>query len=328
VGLNAGNARLAFDMLSGELHGSIRTAQSEAAQGLAATLTGRMDAARSIETGAAFWAQATGSRTRMATDGNAASLTHGATGLMIGADAGFGAVRLGVAGGASQHDYDSHARAGSAEGTSLSLAAYGSGQWGALGLKGAVSGTWHEVETERRVMFPGFAERLTADYDAETVHAFVEASWRVAMGPGATLEPFVNIARVRTDSDGFTETGGDAALAVQGRVQAASLATIGLGMSRSYDQGDGRTAVLSGRLGWRHAWDDTAGDGRHAFAASPTPAGVFTVHGLPITEDALITQLGLDLDLKDRLSLTVDWSAQLASHLNANTLAATLNWRF
>jgi len=326
VGLNAGNARLAFDMLSGELHGSIRTAQSEAAQILAGTLTGRMDAARSMDTGAAFWAQATGSHARLSSDGNAASLTHGSTGLMMGADAGFGAVRLGVAGGASAHDYDSAARAGSAEGDSLSLAAYSSGQWGALGLKGAVSGTWHEVQTGRLAVFPGFAEVLTADYDAETVHAFIEASWRVGMGPATTLEPFVTLARVRTESDGFTETGGEAALAVQGRVQAANLATVGLGMSRSYDQGDGRTAVLSGRLGWRHAWDDTAADGRHAFADSPAPA--FTVQGLPVTEDALVAELGLDLDLKDRLSLTVDWSGQLASDLNANALAAALNWRF
>ncbi|MFN3932761.1 MAG: autotransporter domain-containing protein, partial [Brevundimonas sp.] len=97
-------------------------------------------------------------------------------------------------------------------------------------------------------------------------------------------------------------------------------------MGRAFDQGAGRTAVLSGRLGWRHAWDDRAGDGRHAFAASPAPA--FNVHGLPVTGDAVVAGLGLDLDLKDRLSLTVDWSAQLAPDLNANTLAATLNWRF
>ena len=328
IGQNGDGARMAFDMLSGELHGSIRSAQSEAAELLAGTLSGRMDAARTIETGAAFWAQATGSRTRMASDGNAASLTHGATGLMMGADAGFGTVRLGVAGGASVHDYDNHARAGHAEGDSLSLAAYGSGQWGALGLKGAVSGTWHEVQSERIAAFPGFAEVLTADYDAETIHAFVEASWRVDMGLATTLEPFVNLARVRTESDAFTETGGDAALTVQGRVQAANLATAGVGMSRAYDQGEGRTATLSGRLGWRHAWDDTAGDGRHAFADSPTPAGAFTVRGLPVTEDALVAELGLELDLKDRLSLTVDWSGQLSSDLNANALAATLNWRF
>ncbi|MFT4955203.1 MAG: fibronectin-binding autotransporter adhesin [Brevundimonas sp.] len=328
IGQTADGARFAFDMLSGELHGSIRSAQSEAAQALAGTLRGRMDDARSIETGAAFWAQATGSRTRLATDGNAASVTHGATGLMMGADAGFGAVRLGVAGGASAHDHDSRARAGQAEGDSYSLAAYGSGQWGALGLKGAVSGTWHEVETERLAVFPGFLEVLTADYDAETAHAFVEASWQVDMGPATTLEPFANIARVRTETDAFTEAGGDAALAVQGRVQAANLATIGLGMNRVFDQGDGRTAVLSGRLGWRHAWGDTAGDGRHAFAGSPTPAGAFTVRGLPVAEDAMIAELGLDLDLKDRLSLTVDWSGQYGSGLNANALAAQLNWRF
>jgi len=328
VGQNAGGARLAFDMLSGELHGSIRSAQSEAAQMLAGALTGRMDAARAIDTGGAFWAQATGSRTRLATDGDAASMTHGATGLMIGADAGFGAVRLGVAGGASAHDYDSRARAGSAEGESLSLAAWGSGQWGSLGLKGAVSGTWHEVQTERVAAFPGFAEVLTADYNAETVHAFIEASWRVDMGPATTLEPFVNIARVHTESDAFAETGGDAALAVQGRVQAANLATAGIGMSRSYDQGAGRTATLSGRLGWRHAWDDVQGDGRHAFAGSPTSAGAFTVNGLPVAEDAMLVELGLDVDLKDRLSLTVDWSGQYGSGLTGNALAARFNWRF
>ena len=47
-----------------------------------------------------------------------------------------------------------------------------------------------------------------------------------------------------------------------------------------------------------------------------------------MTEDALVAELGLELDLKDRLSLTVDWSGQLSSDLNANALAATLNWRF
>ncbi|MEH6665386.1 MAG: autotransporter domain-containing protein, partial [Brevundimonas sp.] len=81
-------------------------------------------------------------------------------------------------------------------------------------------------------------------------------------------------------------------------------------------------------LGWRHAWDDTAADGRHAFAGSPTPAGAFTVNGLPVADDALVAELGLDLDLKDRLSLTVDWSGQYGSGLNANALAAALNWRF
>ena len=108
----------------------------------------------------------------------------------------------------------------------------------------------------------------------------------------------------------------------------SALATVGLGLSRAFDQGDGRLAVLSGRLGWRHAWDDVDGDGRHAFAGSPTPAGAFTVHGLPVTEDALVAELGLDVELKDRLSLTVDWSGQLGSDINANALAATFNWRF
>ncbi|MDY6922507.1 MAG: autotransporter outer membrane beta-barrel domain-containing protein [Pseudomonadota bacterium] len=328
IGQTAADARFAFDMLSGEVHGSIRTAQSEGAQVLASALTDRMEAARAVATGPAFWAQATGSRTRLATDGNAASLTHGAAGLMMGADADVGAVRLGLAAATSSHDYDSPARAGHAKGDSLSLAAYGSGEWGALGLKAALSGTWHAVETERRVVFPGFAEQLAADYDATTNHAFIEASWRVAMGPAGTVEPFVTLARVRTGSDAFAESGGDAALAVEDRVQSVNLATLGIGASHAFDQGDRRTAVLSGRLGWRHASGGAVGEGRHAFAGTTTSPGAFVVRGLPVAGDALAAELGLDLDLRDRLNLSVDWSAQLASDLSSNALTARLDWRF
>src|SRR5690606_9550165 len=220
----------------------------------------------------------------------------------------------------------SRARAGSAEGTSVSLAAYGSGQWGAFGLRGTIAGTWHEVQTQRTAAFPGFAETLRADYDAQTVHAFVEAAWRVDMGTGRTLEPFASLARVRTETDAFAESGGDAALTVRGRVQAANLATVGLGMNRVFDQGGGRTATLSGRIGWRHAWGDVQGDGRHAFASAPDRA--FAIQGLPVAEGALVAELGLDVALKDRLSLTARWSGQYGSGLNANALQAAINWRF
>src|SRR5690606_38182594 len=140
-------------------------------------------------------------------------------------------------------------------------------------------------------------------------------------------EPFVSVARVRTGTDAFAETGGDAALAVQDRTRNVDLVTAGLGLGRAFDQGRGRTALLSGQLGWRHAAGDVAGDGRHGFAGSPA-AGAFTVRGLPVTEDALVAELGLDLDLRDRLSLTVDWAGQYGSDLEANALSATLNWRF
>jgi outer membrane autotransporter protein len=324
VVLNADDARLAFDQLSGELHGSLRSARVEDSAHVRGLLSQRLRETGPDAGGLSMWAQVHGALGRMGADGNAGSLRSRTGGLWLGAEGRVApGVVLGVAAGADRSTDESTLRGGQAERDGYQLAAYGSGRWGGFGVSGGVAAAWEDLETEREVSFPGFADHLEAAYGAETVQAFAEATWTIPAGPD-TLEPFASVARVRTETDGFTETGGAAALTVDGQTQDLTFASLGLGAGHVFDRGAGRTAALRGRIGWRHAWGDLASDNRQAFDVG----GAFTVEGLPVEENALLLELGGRLLLRDAVSLNIDWTGQAGDRSTAQRLSATLNWRF
>ncbi len=322
VTLNADNARLAFDQLSGELHGSVRSAMIEDSGQVRGMVGQRLRDVGTDVRGVSMWARAQGSLGHMATDGNAASLRNRTGGLWLGAEAvAAPGLVLGVAAGADSATHDS-LRSGQADRDGYQLAAYGSGQWGAFTLSAGVSAAWDDIETKRTAIFPGFAEHLEADYSAETLQTFAEATWSVPVG-AAVIEPFASIAHVRTETDAFTETGGVGALSVRKQNQAVTFATLGLGARRSFDDGPGRNGTLGARLGWRHASGDLTAETTQAFAGGTA----FTVRGLPVDEDALVAELSGYLALSETMALKVDWTGHAGDH-TAQSLSATLNWRF
>src|SRR5690606_4059613 len=262
IGLSADDARLAFQQLSGELHGSLRSTLVEDS-GQVRTLVGQRLRQTADGEGAGLWVRAHGAVAHAGTDGNAATLRSRSGGLWMGAEAApVAGLALGVAGGVERGEHDS-ARAGHGERDGYRLAAYASGRWGAFGLSGGVAGAWDEVETTRTAAFAGFAQQYRADYDAQTVQAFAEATWAIPAGQ-AVLEPFASVARVRTRTDGFTEAGGVGALSVDEQTQEVTFATLGLGARRSFDDGRGRSGALGGRIGWRHASGDVDSLNRQA----------------------------------------------------------------
>lgn len=89
-------------------------------------------------------------------------------------------------------------------------------QLDAIGLRFGVGHSWHDVKTDRSVAFGGFADKLSASYDASTTYAFGEVGYAMVMDR-VTFEPFANVAFVHLDTDGFTESGGPELLSVPTR---------------------------------------------------------------------------------------------------------------
>ncbi|MCT7378693.1 autotransporter domain-containing protein [Chelativorans salis] len=342
---SAEEARAAFDALSGEVHASAKSALIKDSRFVREAAAGRVRAAfggvaadavpvlaygpegRGIAPADterfAAWGQAFGSWGRWDGDGNAAALDRDIGGFFLGADMAVADTwRLGVLTGHSRSTLEIDERTSSASSDNFHLGLYGGTQSGAIGLRGGLAYTWHDIEINRHVAFDGFVDGLEANYDAGTLQAFGEAGYRIDTA-AVSFEPFANLAYVRVKSDGFSETGGAAALTEQSATTETAFTTLGLRASGEFDlAGDSLTA--QGMIGWRHAFGDTEPVSRLALAGGDA----FTITGVPITKDAAVVEFGLDYELATAATLGISYQGQLASGAYDHGLRARLSARF
>lgn len=353
--LSADQARAAFDVLSGEIHASAKSALVEGSRFVRDAINERIRAAFAGvgagqtpvlaygETGTgngataaighalapadtwrfAAWGSVFGSWGSMNGDGNAAQLDRSTGGFVTGLD-GLVAenVRLGIMTGYSHSSFDADDRASAGSSDNYHLGLYGGTQMGALGLRAGAAYTWHNVTTSRSVKFPGFADSLSADYDAGTFQAFGELGYRIDTAT-ASFEPFANLAYVDLHSDAFAEKGGAAALTSAGQSTDATFTTLGIRASTSFDLGSVKTTAR-GMIGWRHAFGDTIPTTTNAFAGG----NAFTIAGAPIAKDAAVLEAGLDFAISDNATLGVSYTGQFGSGVRDNGAKANLSVRF
>jgi outer membrane autotransporter protein len=342
---DAGSARVALDALSGEIYASARSALIEDSHFVRDAVNKRIRSAfgdpsapalsvmaygeggpRLVapdSAGPVAWGHAFGAWGSFDGDGNAAAMDTATGGFLAGVDGEVASgVRLGLLAGYSHSTFDVDARASSGSSDNYHLGLYAGGRWDALRLSGGLAYAWHDIETGRSVAFPGFGDRLTGDYSAGTFQAFGEAGYRIGMG-AVSIEPFANLAYVNLTTDGFTEKGGAAALAVHGETTEATFTTLGLHLSSTFDLG-GMTATARGTFGWRHAFGDVTPTSIHAFAGGDA----FTVAGVPIAKDAALVEAGLDLDLSEAATFGIAYQGQFGDGAMQNGLNANLRVGF
>ncbi|MDO9125466.1 MAG: autotransporter outer membrane beta-barrel domain-containing protein, partial [Parvibaculum sp.] len=191
---------------------------------------------------------------------------------------------------------------------------------GFVDLSGIVAYSFQQADTERTVIVGGLTDNLTADYDAHTVQAAVEAATDIARG-NIVFTPFAGLAVTQVETDGFTEQGGPAALTVASASDTIGVSTLGLRARRETE-----TLALTGSLGWRHAFGDVDPSSRMAFASAP--ATPFTVRGVPLSENALALDAGIGTKLGDRLSLGLAYAGEYASDARDHGLRAELRFEF
>ncbi len=329
VQTDEGTARAAFDQLSGELHASVKTGLIEDSRHIrnAANDRLRMGSVNSVPAGhhrgLAAWGTAFGSWGHSDGDGNAATLDRSTAGFVAGVDGRIDdAWRIGFLTGYSRSSFDVDDRRSAADSDNYHLGLYSGTEWGALALRGGLAYTWHDLETSRTVAFTGFADKLTASYDAGTFQGFGEVGYRIHTGM-VSLEPFANLAYVDLRTDAFTERGGAAALASTSQSTDVTFSVIGLRAETELAFGATR-ATLRGKAGWQHAFGDTLPLSTHAFAGS----NAFTIAGAPIAEDAVVLEGGLDLDIGHDAMLGVSYRGQFGSDVRDNGFDARLNLKF
>ena len=344
LGLNtAEEVRAASDAISGEVHASLKGALTETGQRRVAAVNRRL-AARSGNPDA----QSSDARTSTAAFGNLSSRAdrdsgswitgYGAwgetdatpgtarmetdlRGVLFGVDRALGDHwRLGVLGGYSRTDVTQRARLSSASVDTWSAGLYGGAEAGAWGLDFGAIYNGHAVDTSRTVSFTNDSpERLSARYDARSWQLFAEAGHKVQVG-GLMLEPFAGVSHTGLASDGFSESGGDAALTSSSDTDNTTFTTLGMhGAMVLLD-----TVHVRGMAGWRHAFGDTDPSSTHTLSGSSP----FTVTGAPTAEDAVVTEFGIEASLSDNAFLGVAYKGQYGDGAAAHGFNAGLRVTF
>ncbi|MDG9793535.1 autotransporter domain-containing protein [Brucella anthropi] len=340
-----GIVRASFDALSGEIHASAKTALIEDSRFVRNVINDRIRAAfdtvgasdipvlaygtndkpapvSADYIGPVFWSQGFGSWGSTGSDSNAAHLERSTGGVLVGADGLVGDWRVGLLAGYSHSRFDTEARMASGESDNYHLGLYGGTQWGDLALRTGAAYSWHNIDTSRGVVIPGIAESPSADYHAGTFQAFGDFGYGIDRGR-TRFEPFANLAYVSLHSDRFAEQGGTAALNGGSSTTDVTFATLGLRAEQTLML-DTISTTLRGMAGWRHAFGDTTPTSTQAFLLGD----IFTIAGVPITRDAAVIEVGLDLNLTSKATLGLSYTGQIATDAQDHGFRTGLNVRF
>ena len=146
------------------------------------------------------------------------------------------------------------------------------------------------------------------------------------MPMGSTaLEPFAGIAFVQVETGSFKERGGAlTALNSRGIDVDVSYSTLGLRAASTMHVSN-MVVTPHASAAWMHAFGDVTPEAALVFAS----AGVgFVVTGVPLAENSLLVEAGLDLNLSPTATLGVSYSGQIASDLIDNAVKGRFTWLF
>ncbi|HEX7198760.1 MAG TPA: autotransporter outer membrane beta-barrel domain-containing protein, partial [Dongiaceae bacterium] len=273
-----------------------------------------------------LWTEGFGSWDHFLGNSNAASLDGTAAGFLLGLDNPIGRNwRAGIAGGYSGSSFDVPSRASSGSANNYDLLVYGGARYGDLGLRLGAAYSWSDVSANRSVAFTGFSNQLSSSYDAATAQVYGEVGYALHPDAATTLEPLADLAYVNVATDGFSESGGPAALTANSTNFATTYSILGGRVSHAFALGDGAALTASARLGWQHAFGDTSPATTLAFIGTAAP---FSVSGVPISQNAAILQAGLAYSPLRNLSLGLTYAGQLAPNVQENSLNGTIDIRF
>lgn len=335
-----------LDLLSGEIHASIKSYLLGDSSLLRETIYSRVRALRpgaslpsgrvpssdsfnaNLTVGAervADWGHGFAGRGSSAGDGNASAMTRSIEGWLIGADThSMNDWRLGWAVGSSRSSFEVKDRDSKGSSANHHVGLYGGTDGDAISLRSGLTYSWHHIETNRSVAIGDFADRPQANYGSRSWQAFGELGYRID-AESVSYEPFIGLAHVGLYTDGFSENGDAAALTSSAQLTRTNLATLGVRFSSAISRGNDRhLAKLNGMIGWSHAFGQTTPRSTHAFAGGDK----FTVKGIPVSSGTALVDFGLDLDLSSSTILSISYAGQFASSGYDHALRGMIAVRF
>ncbi|MDP3493771.1 MAG: autotransporter domain-containing protein [Hyphomonadaceae bacterium] len=312
AGLRAG-----YDALSGEVHGSASTVLINEASNYRRQILERM----SNLAGNQIWLEATAEESTIEKDttkgyGEVDSNSAGMTG---GGQLSFGALSIGASGAYIRSDIDVDARSSDVTAESTRGTVFATFDSGVIKAKLGAEMSESKLTTARAIVFPGVAQASFAEYDASESQVFGEIAFKSDIA-GLAFEPFVGIAKMKLETDGFEEDG-VLGLEVDGTEREVTFTTVG---ARLQGPADWQFRPMASAA-WRHAEGDRAGDFNGAFTSGSPD---FLVSGATVDSDSLLVDAGFSYAIGPAMELSVGYSGVIAPDTRQDYLNTRFSARF
>ena len=271
----------------------------------------------------ALWGRALGSFGHQDGGLNAARIGRSLAGIFVGGDMRIAdKFLLGIAGGYTQGSYEG-ARLFTASSDSYHVSVYGGGQWGPLGLRLGSAYIWHDLETGRDVIFPGFSNHLNAEYNARGGQVFGKVGYGLPLDI-ISVEPFARLAYINMHTKGFQERGGTSSLRSDSNQQDAAYTTLGVNAAKTLSRLERMVTILRGTIGWRHAFGEMTPVSTLAFAGGSS----FATAGVPIVRNGIVLAGGVDAHVLNAGTLGIYYQGQILHNIADHGVRANFSWKF
>lgn len=321
VGLDAAQARAAFDELSGASLASTRTAivndSRYVRDAIGNHLHGVDGTSRSDGQGS-VWTSTWGHWGKDVGDANTGRQTSDGSGLLVGADHHLGDARLGAIIGHGQLSITNGAD--NSHGTADHVGLYAAMDAGPWQLQGGAAHSWYQISSHRSIGVDGLAGPADARYDTGVTQAYADGGFRIDLGKGS-VTPFVNVARTWIHQGHIGEQGSPGALDVASNGSSVNAGTAGLRANFSPT----KAVELHASVGYQHAWGDLRSTDTQRFAIG---GDSFTVSGVPVARNAGLADVGMKFDLRSNVSVDASYHGQFGGVTKDQSARLSLNVTF
>ena len=321
----------ALDQLSGELHASTQAALIENSRVLRQAVLDRQRLAQDSRasgpeaTNPGVWVQLPRQSGQLAGDNGTARTSHSSTGILVGFDHQLEqGTRLGVVAGSGSSEVKAGPR-GKASVDTYQLGLHAGHTWDAFGLYGGIAYAQHEIETKRRVSFPGVENRLSAQYASRTVQTFAEANYKFSHDFW-DWQPYLQLANVQQRSEGYTERGGITALRGKRSKESVNLATGGVRVNLDLGKAQIGPSWLSVRGGL--AYTRASGDLQPSTQAAWDGGRVMSVSGAPLDRLSTRLELGATAHLTPNSAIDLGFAQQRGERTRDQSITAQYSLQF
>lgn len=322
LGQSADGARAAFNALAGEVYASTGTAviaQNHAAR------RSVLEAGKYAADGLAVWG--TGTIGHSDFDANVGlghdKLVAERSGYFTGISFAANGFNASVAAGQSDSDNRVRSRiSGAAVKTDYVGADIGYASDDGINVQAGALFGWHDIDTSRQVVFPGFSEAERLQQDGSSRQLFAELGYAMVDSDALNLEAFAGYSNIRSKIDGGIENGGAAALSIAQSTRDVNYVDVGVRAQANYDL-IGAKLSPHVSMAWERAWGDMSGASLAAFGKG-TP---FAIAGVGLPKDALQIGGGLKVDI-GAVSFGIGYDGTIARRRVDHAARANISIKF